>query len=81
MGGWFHYKTSVGTVWIRPQPDALGRFELGIDNESLGSYHSPVAAADDVYTGHTGWFELDTLDGSILPCDLSEWEKGVPDNI
>jgi hypothetical protein len=68
----WRYQTPVGTFWIRPR----GRvFVLGIGDEDLGSYHSPQAAADDVFTRVTGydpWDSSDVLDGEE-PTDLSEW--------
>ena len=78
MARQYYYKTSVGTVWIRPQPDT-DRFHLGIGDGPLGSYHSPEAAADDVYTQHTGWRPLDRLPKSELPRDITEWQVGVPE--
>jgi hypothetical protein len=36
----YYYSTSVGLLWIKPQPGAPGRWWLGIDNAGLESYHS-----------------------------------------
>lgn len=70
----FIYKSPVGTFWIKP---FNGRFLLGIDGEQLGSYHSAVAAADDVYVHVTGCNEWDELDDQVsaAPTDIYEWEQ------
>jgi hypothetical protein len=50
--------------------------------ENLGSYHSPEAAADDVSGGHTSTppSGIDLADLGI-PADLTEWDKKVFVNI
>ncbi len=69
----FLFHSSVGVFWIKPH---LGKFLLGINNDALGSYHSAVAAADDVYTHVTGHFPWDILDGiEDGPTDIYEWER------
>lgn len=52
------------------------RYSLEIDGTVYGFYHSPIAAADDVYTHSTGCDSWDLLDGNIqdVPTDLYEWE-------
>ena len=75
----FFYRSPVGVFWIRPQPNSGGRFWLGIDDERLGSYHSPRAAADDVYCQATGWSEWDLLRRPNAPTDITEWERGRRD--
>lgn len=67
----WYYQTNVGMFKI--VRNKSGRFDLWIDNIQLGSYHSPNAAADDVYKQTTGWDEWDTLDTDSIPTDLSEW--------
>lgn len=47
---WGH-QTRKGPVFIGQTPD--GRFHAVWGDESLGSYHSVVAAIDDVAGGHT----------------------------
>lgn len=71
----FIYKSPVGTFWIKPNDD--GRFVLGIDQETLGFYHSAVSAADDVYVHVTGYYPWDKLDGKIhdAPTDIYEWQE------
>ena len=77
----YHYKTRVGTFWIAPQPNVPGRFWLGVDDEALGSYHSAEAAADDVYSQSTGYYEWDAIEEPVTsPCDLSDWIKGPPNH-
>lgn len=72
----YHKHTAVGTFWIRPHD--FGRWGLFIEKdgetELLGSYHSPEAAADDVYTQHTGWDTWDIPIRHDAPVDLGEWE-------
>ena len=70
----FYYNSPVGTFWIKPRPD--GRFALEINNDILGFYHSPVAAADDVYVHVTGYYPWDSLDGTVDgPTDIHEWNR------
>lgn len=56
---------------IVPQGD---RFEAMFEDESLGSYHSAVAALDDLVGGHT-FSPSNGLDTSEigLPDELAEW--------
>lgn len=77
----YHYKTQVGTFGISPDPVNSGRFHLCIDGDALGSYYSPMAAADDVYLQASGYPEWDSLEPVTSPIDLSEWTKGTPDDI
>ena len=77
----YHVKTRAGTFWIMPQPGSPGRFWLGVDDEALGSYASAIQAADDMFlhvTGHIDWDMLDETEYD--PTDLSEWEKGPPND-
>lgn len=74
----YQYKALVGTFIIKPQSN--DRWGLWLNDDLLGSYHSPIAAADDVYTQSTGDFDWDTyniFDTDILvdiPTDIYEWE-------
>lgn len=70
----YKYKSPVGIMLIRP---LSGRWGLYIGENLYGSYHSPAAAADDVYTHTTGCDEWDKQDGEIDegPTDLSDWEQ------
>ncbi len=65
------YKTRIGTFSILMQSG--GRWGLWINDDLLGSYQSPESAANNVYTQTTGYYEWDSLDPVIEPCDLSEW--------
>ena len=69
----FLYRTRFGTFSIRPGHD--GRWMLALGDEALGSYHSPAAAAEDVFmcaTGHYGWDSQGTVNE---PESLVEWER------
>lgn len=71
---YYQYHTNQGTVGILPEPE--GRWKVLFDEENLGSYHSPEAAADDVSGGHTfspsNGVDLGELG---IPGDLGEWNK------
>ena len=63
--------SQVGIFRIYP---SRGRFQLEMAGNIYGSYHSAVAAADDVFRHVTGFDAWDRLDGKIEgPRDLSEW--------
>jgi hypothetical protein len=70
-------KTEVGSFWIKPDKKNGWSLEIGHngDWELLGSYSTAVAAADDVFTQHTGYSEWDDPGRSDSPTDLGEWEK------
>lgn len=66
------YETEVGIFWIKP--DNNFKFSLGVNETILGSYFTPVSAAEDVRlrtTGHPLW---DTLRSNSTPIDLSDWK-------
>lgn len=65
--------TEAGDFWIRFDPLSRKGFLLGIDEEALGSYYSPEAAADDVYLQKSGCGEWDSETPAWKPSDLSEW--------
>jgi len=70
----YFFKTRVGSFFIYVSDD--GRFHPVFDNESLGSYHSAVGAADDLAGGHT--FSANGVsDTSVLgiPADIQDWHK------
>jgi len=71
---WFH-KTEAGTFWIRFVPRGRGMFVLGIDDQELGSYFSPEAAADDVYLQKTGYDLWDSVQDVCKPVDIAEWKR------
>ena len=57
------------------KPDIHYGFTLGINDEALGSYQNPQAAADDVYLCVTGYWPWDKLSSVDQPTDLSEWDR------
>ena len=71
---YYRYNTIHGPVLLMPEPG--GRYSVVFQGENLGSYHSAVAAADDVAGGHThtpsSGINLDELN---IPYDLPEWER------
>jgi hypothetical protein len=69
----FIYKSSVGVLEILQDHD--GRWMFCADDVVWGHYNTPAAAADDVYTQHTGFDAWDDLDDVDEPCDLSEWTR------
>lgn len=68
----FYYHSRVGQMEIVP---ANGRWVLCISGTAYGSYHSPEAAADDVYTQTTGHDRWDMGPMPLEPSDISEWEQ------
>jgi hypothetical protein len=69
---YWYFKTRFGIFKIVPTKN--GRYELMMNDEFLGNYHSPEAAADDVYTQHSKhdpWDEASNIDP---PDGLMEWE-------
>lgn len=70
----YYYRINQNYVFFI-KPLIYGNFGLFINDNLLGSYISPHAAADDVYHHFTGfdyWDELTYLDDE--PYDLSFWE-------
>ncbi len=67
------YRSRVGTFWIRQA--GYARFVLGIGEEALGTYGSPILAADDVYTHSTGYDRWDRSTSYEAPESLSEWQR------
>lgn len=73
----YHYKTSVGIFIIKAMKNKPQQFGLYINDEFLGAYSSPVLAADDVRSQHTGFDAWDDLNiGANYPTDLGDWEIG-----
>ncbi len=67
------HRTKFGTFAITPYE---GRWLVIYRNDSLGSYHSPEAALDDLVGGHT-FTPSNGVDTSRvgLSDDLGEWER------
>ena len=68
---WSYKINSSDVFWITAQSN--GRYLLSINDEGLGSYHSPESAADDVYSCTTGYYDWDNQGSCSEPTDLSEW--------
>jgi len=70
--GYWTAPTRLGTFYIKPIRD---RFAVLYEDETLGSYHSPESALDDLVGGHT-FIPSSGIDTSTagLPSNLSEWE-------
>ncbi len=71
----FYYDSPAGLFTIQYDFDD-NSYILRLDDEILGFYHTPIAAADDVYCQHVG---LTKWDNSPLPLDvptgIDEWES------
>lgn len=67
----YAFKTAKGTFYIVERD---GRWHVMFEGESLGSYHSARAAADDLSGGHT-FSAGPGIDTALLgiPEDISEW--------
>lgn len=63
------------TFRISPKAGRPRETGLWLDDELLGSYQSPEAAADDVYVQVTGHHAWDTLKNANPPIDLSGWQR------
>lgn len=67
------YRTRAGVFSIVLRDD---RWHVIFDGDSLGSYETPMQAADDLAGGHTfspsAGVDTATLN---IPADLSEWEQ------
>ena len=66
----YQYMSPIGCFLIKPQ--ANSRWGLWLKDELLGSYHSALAAADDVYTQATGDYDWDSLDCVDIPTEIYE---------
>lgn len=71
----YQYRSPIGRFLIKLH--TKDRWDLWLRDELLGSYHSAVAAADDVYTQTTGDYDWDSLQGADIPTDIYEWEVVV----
>lgn len=69
----FVWNTRVGPFYIA---QINGRYNPVFKDESLGSYHTPQAAAEDLAGGHTFSIsgEIDTAELGI-PYEVEEWER------
>lgn len=75
----YYYKSSIGILRILPNPDSPDRFQLWINDNYIGSYHTSQAAADDVYRCHTHYRKWDKATNIKRPRDITEWFKEKSD--
>jgi len=68
----YRYRSPIGRFLAIPQSNGL--WGLWFEDDLLGSYHSAMAAADDVYMRATGDSDWDYLEGVDIPTDICEWE-------
>ncbi|WP_051650012.1 hypothetical protein [Selenomonas sp. AB3002] len=69
----FFYDSPAGLFTIQLED---GRYTLRLNGEILGRYHAPHAAADDVYTQHTGESTWDNIPLPIdTPTGIDEWDS------
>ncbi|UWQ31480.1 hypothetical protein K3555_12795 [Leisingera sp. M527] len=70
----YSYETREGVIEIVGRP--AGGFDVRIEGEILGYYHSAEQALDDIVGDHLGSTPFDTgLDQLGIPDELSEWNK------
>lgn len=69
------YKSQIGVMKIFQNQNR--RYSLEINGTVYGSYHTPNAAAQDVYTHTTDCLQWDVLDGTIhnVPDSIIGWVK------
>lgn len=72
----YFYPTRWGKFAITLQPN--GRWLVKLDDDNLGSYHSPQAALDDLLGDHC-WANSKGLDTSEvgLPDNLLDWHQAA----
>ena len=68
----YRYRSPMGRFLVKPR--ANGRWGLWFKDDLLGSYHSAMAAADDVYMQATGDYDWDYQEGVDIPTGIDEWE-------
>lgn len=68
------YRSPIGPISIQLLPN--GRYGLFYNGQCSGSYSSPIAAADDIYTHASGIFEWDLRQEDPVndPAGLDEWD-------
>lgn len=73
----WQYVSPLGTFSIQADKVNIGRWELRLEGERLGSYQTPRMAADAVAsqaTGHSAW---DQMKKAQAPSFLEDWEPAV----
>lgn len=71
----WQYRSPIGTFWIESDQVHVGRWELKINGERLGSYQTPRMAADAVSSQSTGYSAWDALKDVRIPSYLDEWQE------
>lgn len=71
----WHFQSAVGTFCIEADQVNIGRWELRLDNERLGTYQTPRMAADAVVSQATGYRPWDELEKPKTPAYLEDWES------
>jgi hypothetical protein len=69
----WQYRSEIGTFSIQADNVNVGRWELRINDERLGSYQTPRMAADAVASQTTGYAAWDQLKGATAPGFLEDW--------
>lgn len=68
------HQTRWGRFAIIARPN--GRWSVMFEDEDLGSYHSPIAAHDDLIGGHCSSNSADLDTSEIgLPYELADWQR------
>lgn len=70
----WRFNSPVGTFCIEADRVNIGRWELRINGDRLGTYQTPRMAADAVASQSTGFKAWDQLDEPKAPDDLEDWE-------
>ena len=67
------YNADIGTLEIRQTDQLL--YQLWIEEEMIGEYESPEAAATDVAGFETDYLEWDKLKNELenVPSNLAQW--------
>jgi hypothetical protein len=72
----YHLQTTLGTFWIRPHPEFPDRVQLGVNEATIGSFHSPAAAVAAVHAHRTGWADWDGRPELAAPGEVEDWQAG-----
>lgn len=70
----YAWSTPIGTWWIRRR-QSDDRWEIWWKDNCFGSYHSPAAAASDVYAKATGNSEWDMQQRFSAPEAIRDWHR------
>lgn len=70
----WRFRSPVGTFWIEADQIHIGRWELKLNEERLGTYQTPRMAADAVSSRSTGCAVWDRLEDAKSPACLEDWQ-------